>query len=134
MLILPTVTAQELTVRVSQIETSRQGQMMVMLFGKAGFPKDHSKALSIQTQPVETGVDNMEFRFTHAPVVFAVKVLHDEDLNGKVTKNWTGIWPAEGLGFSNAARVSLTGPPSFKQARLTRSDTSNAIDIPLIYP
>lgn len=132
--ILTPVTAQELTVRISHIEASRQGQMIVMLFGEEGFPKDHSKALSVQTRPVETGVNSMEFQFSLASKEFAIKVLHDEDLNGKVTKNWTGIWPAEGLGFSNGARVSLTGAPSFKHARLMASGDKNAVDIAVIYP
>ncbi|MBT1063213.1 DUF2141 domain-containing protein [Bowmanella sp. Y26] len=127
-------TTQALTVKVSQIDTARQGQIMVMLFAKDGFPKDHSSALSIQTAPVTAGANSMLFHFPQSPGEFAIKVLHDEDMNNQVTKNWTGVWPAEGLGFSNGARVRLTGAPSFKEARLTLSSPPDVINISVIYP
>jgi len=37
---------------------------------------------------------------------------HDEDDNGKVTKNWTSIFPAEGSGVSAEAKMDF-GLPSF---------------------
>ncbi|WP_343842997.1 DUF2141 domain-containing protein [Bowmanella denitrificans] len=133
-LIFTPVMAKALTVQVRQIEAARQGQIIVMLFANDGFPKDHAKALSIQTRPVTSDASCLAFEFTVNTSELAVKVLHDEDMNNKVTKNWTGIWPAEGLGFSNGARVRLSGAPSFKDARLSLSANQDVIDIPLIYP
>lgn len=45
---------------------------------------------------------------------YALVVLHDENMNGRVDSNWIGI-PKEGYGFSNDARSSLSAP-SFKDA------------------
>ena len=45
---------------------------------------------------------------------YALVVLHDENMNGKLDTNWAGI-PKEGYGFSNDAKSS-SGAPSFKDA------------------
>ena len=45
---------------------------------------------------------------------YALVVLHDENMNGKVDTNWIGI-PKEGYGFSNDAKASFSAP-SFKDA------------------
>jgi uncharacterized protein (DUF2141 family) len=48
------------------------------------------------------------------PGTYALAVIHDENMNGKLDTNLLGI-PREGYGFSNNARV-LLGPPSFSDA------------------
>ncbi|HKJ84236.1 MAG TPA: DUF2141 domain-containing protein [Mariprofundaceae bacterium] len=48
------------------------------------------------------------------PGTYAMAVIHDENMNGKLDTNWLGI-PKEGYGFSNDARAKL-GPPSFSAA------------------
>ncbi|MBL0379479.1 MAG: DUF2141 domain-containing protein [Desulfofustis sp. PB-SRB1] len=126
--------AKELTVSITAIQKERPGQIMVMLFGKQGFPKDHGQAIEIQTKKTENGTATMTFRFTVEIEEFAFKVLHDEDMDGQVGKNWTGIIPAEGLGFSGGAKLGLTGPPSFKRAKLSLAEIEDAIEIPIIYP
>ena len=45
---------------------------------------------------------------------YALAVVHDENMNGKLDTNWLGI-PVEGYGFSNDAK-SLNGAPSFSDA------------------
>jgi uncharacterized protein (DUF2141 family) len=45
---------------------------------------------------------------------YALVVLHDENMNGKLDTNWLGI-PKEGYGFSNNAKASF-GRPSFSAA------------------
>lgn len=42
---------------------------------------------------------------------YALAVIHDENMNGKLDTNWLGI-PTEGYGFSNDAKAKF-GPPSF---------------------
>lgn len=63
---------------------------------------------------------------------FAVVVLHDEDMNGKVTKNWTGYIPKEGLGFSAGVTI-LGGVPTFHKARI-RFKRYETIEISMRYP
>jgi uncharacterized protein (DUF2141 family) len=45
------------------------------------------------------------------PGTYALAVVHDENMNGKLDTNWLGI-PKEGYGFSNDVKA-LLGAPSF---------------------
>ncbi len=123
--------AKDLTVRITGIDTERPGNITVMLFAKDGYPKDHGKAISAQSKKADA--PQIDFNFNISEKHFAIKVLHDENMDGKVAKNWTGILPAEGLGFSNGARIRF-GPPSFEQSKLSLKDTANPITIKIIYP
>ena len=51
------------------------------------------------------------------PGTYALAVIHDENMNGKLDANWMGI-PKEGYGFSNNAKA-LLGTPSFSKASFT---------------
>ena len=125
--------AKEITVTVEEIDTERPGHIMVMLYSEDGFPKDHAKALSTQTQSVTTDSNTMRFRFTVEKDNFAIKILHDENMDGEVSKNWTGIIPSEGLGFSNGAKLGFC-PPSYRDAVLNTDEVGKEIAIPIIYP
>lgn len=48
------------------------------------------------------------------PGTYALAVIHDENMNGKLDTKWLGR-PKEGYGFSNDAK-GLLGPPSFSDA------------------
>ncbi|MHB1532317.1 DUF2141 domain-containing protein [Acidithiobacillus sp.] len=48
------------------------------------------------------------------PGTYALAVIHDENMNGKLDTNWLGV-PTEGYGFSNDA-TALLGAPSFSAA------------------
>ena len=48
------------------------------------------------------------------PGTYAMAVVHDENMNGKLDTNWMGI-PTEGYGFSNDAKA-LLGAASFSAA------------------
>ena len=126
-----TVIAQEVTIQVDNIDTSKSGNILVMLYSDKGFPKDHKQALVIEVLPATQ--QRYLVNFLSVPDTFAIKILHDEDESGEVTKNWTGIMPAEGLGFSNGAKLFL-GPPSFKNAKLDISLITQPIKINIIYP
>ena len=56
------------------------------------------------------------------PGTYAMAVVHDENMNGKLEMNWLGI-PSEGYGFSNNA-IGLLGAPSFSAA-IFRYDGKN---------
>ena len=123
--------AEEINIQLTGIEPARGGTLYVMLFGKDGYPKKHAKALEIQSMPANKS--KMEFFFETDRDHIAIKVHHDEDMNGKVTKNWTGIYPVEGLGFSNKQRVKMTGPPSYRKSKIVRPDYEQIVEISLIY-
>lgn len=121
----------DIIVTVSKIDQSKPGNILIMLYGQDGFPKDHAKATQIKVMKAVT--ESVTVGFSSVPAEFAIKILHDEDLSGQVSKNWTGIIPAEGLGFSNGAKLSF-GPPSFEVAKLTLKNTIKPLNIDVIYP
>jgi len=128
------ITAQikEVTIEVNNIDLKRGGNVIVMIFSKEGFPKKHDKALVSQTKIADSEV--LKFEFNLDLDEMAVKVLHDEDMDGKVTKNWSGIYPKEGLGFTNKQKVSFTGPPKYKKSMVTKEQYKNGLNISVIYP
>lgn len=126
---------QKISIEVSGIDVERGGNLIVLVFGSDGFPVKHEKALLSKTAKVSG--EQMGFTFSpplpsHAELAF--KVLHDQDANNKVTKNWTGIWPGEGLGFSNGAKMRAAGPPGFDEAKLSRDQAMGGVKVRLIYP
>jgi len=123
--------ADEINIHVTGIETHRGGVLTVMVFGQNGFPKKHAMALRTKTVPADKA--EMDFSFTINRDHVAVKIHHDEDGNNKVTKNWTGIYPAEGLGFSNKQRVTFTGPPSYRKSKLVGADLIKPVKIKMRY-
>ena len=65
------------------------------------------------------------------PGTYALAVIHDENMNGKLDTNWLGI-PTEGYGFSNDAKAIL-GPPSFSAASFTYDGQDMEMTISLHY-
>ncbi len=124
--------ANEVRVEVTHIDVKRGGNISVMFFAEEGFPKEHKKALQTQTKKVEGST--MIFMFETNMKEMAVKIHHDEDSNGKVTKNWTGIWPKEGLGFANGQKVSLKGAPTYEKSKLSYKQFKGGLTIPILYP
>ena len=126
---------EKISIEVSGIDVERGGNLIILVFGNDGFPVKHEKAFLTQTTKISG--DRMSFAF-NAPAPsyteMAFKVVHDQDTNNKVTKNWTGIWPAEGLGFSNGAKMRAVGPPGFDDAKLSRDQARSGVKVRLIYP
>jgi hypothetical protein len=96
---------QPISVHVSGIEADRGGQLKYFVFLKDGFPIKHEKAL---------------------------KIHHDKDSNGKVSKNWTGISPVKGFGFSAGARMKVL-PPRFSDAQIVMPE-DKTVSISILYP
>lgn len=132
MLSINTAQATEVKIKVSNINIKRGGNITVMIFGKEGFPKNHKKAIATQTKMATK--KTLEFKFPLNMSELAVKILHDENGDGKVTKNWTGIFPKEGLGFSNGQRITMTGPPNYKKSKLVKEQFKSELVIPVRYP
>ncbi len=65
------------------------------------------------------------------PGTYAMAVIHDENMNGKLETNFLGI-PTEGYGFSNDAR-GLVGAPSFSAARFTYDGRNLDLTMSLTY-
>ena len=65
------------------------------------------------------------------PGTYALAVIHDENMNGKLDTNWLGI-PTEGYGFSNDAKAVLQAP-SFSAASFAYDGRSLNLTIGLRY-
>lgn len=116
---------------VRNVDVRRPGQLLLFIFLERGFPKDHSQAIHVcRTLPVKPEL-TVQGEVPCA-IHFAIKVLHDEDMDSRVTKNWTGYVPKEGLGFSAGATI-LRGTPSFKRAKI-RFVENETIEIAMRYP
>ena len=71
------------------------------------------------------------FTFENIPFgEYAVKVIHDENIDNNLDTNWLGI-PKEAFGFSNNARARF-GPPDFKDAMFKINKSEITITINLI--
>ncbi len=127
-----TTVAEDTIVRVTGIDPQRGGNISIFIFGKDGYPKRHDRALHVQTRKAHKA--DMTFRFSLDLAEIAIKVLHDEDENGKVTKNRFGIYPAEGLGFSKEQRVKTFGPPKFKKSKVMKEEYLKGLEISIRYP
>ena len=101
-------------VKVLNIRNST-GTVDCALFDSAvGFPIE---VLRLATNVMVIKVRHTEARcdFEDIPSgTYALAVIHDENMNGKLDTNWLGI-PTEGYGFSNDAKA-LLGAPSFSVA------------------
>ena len=79
-----------------------------------GFRASDAHVAAKQKHPIRA--ERVRLVFYDVPYgEYALVVLHDEDGDGALGRGWLGL-PAEGLGFSNGARIRL-GPPSFEEAR-----------------
>ena len=130
-----TVQATELKLNISKIDTKKGGDIRVYVFvGKDGYPKVHEKALLSQKKRATSESLKFTFKVDNTVDELAIKVFHDEDGNGKVSKNWTGVYPKEGLGFSNKQKLGTFGPPSYEKSKVSKKEFSKTLNISLLYP
>ena len=113
------------------IDVHRPGQILAFVFLEDGFPKDHSKAVRTYKFLPEKPELIIPIEVP-SRAEFAIKVLHDEDMDAMVTKNWTGYLPKEGLGFSAGVTI-LGGALNFKKAKVT-FHVNEIIEVSMRYP
>ncbi len=93
----PSVKTARLIVRVTDLR-NKNGKLIFGVFDKAdGFPSTQANAVNWQVKPASgDGV----FTADLPPGNFGLSVLHDENNNGGMDKNFLGI-PTEGYGVAN---------------------------------
>lgn len=95
-----------------------------------GWPEKNDKSFRHGPFPLTGSTGTAAFSDL-APGDYAVAVIHDENENRKVDRNFLG-WPLEGFGFANNPKVLLEAP-SFKQALVHVSCPVTQISIHMIY-
>ena len=95
---------------------SAKGRVLVAMYcGEAGFPGDFKKACANKVADAQKGRLRVVFEAIPAGE-FAVSMIHDENSNRTLDRNFFGI-PKEGWGASRDAKANF-GPPSYSDARL----------------
>ena len=97
----------------------------------AGFPKEY---LHFATNVVVIRIRNAEARCEFVdipPGTYAMAVVHDENMNGKLDTNLFGI-PREGYGFSNEAKGRFAAP-LFSEASFVYDGRSTDLTMSLHY-
>jgi uncharacterized protein (DUF2141 family) len=91
-----------------------KGQVLCALFSLAdAFPTKPDKAVARLTAKIAERQATCDFTAI-ALGTYAVSVVHDENSNGKLDRNFIGM-PREGVGSSNDAKGHM-GPPKFSAA------------------
>lgn len=134
--------AADLKVTIAGIQTNA-GALMIGLYdnaagyaqaiantGQAGLLKADGRLVGV-TMRAKNGAESVGF-MDLPPGRYAVIVFHDQNDNGLMDENATGI-PQEGYGFSNNAS-SFLGAPSFDAAAFELGAAASAITISLGYP
>lgn len=101
-------------VKILDIKNSAGTVACALFESPAGFPAEflHSatNVMIIKIRKAQARCDFMDI----PPGTYAMVVIHDENMNGKLDENALGI-PKEGYGFSNDAKKFL-GTPTFEAA------------------
>ena len=117
-------------ISVTQLDKNRKGKLRFMVFreGKE-FPREHDAA--ILTKIVDTnGQETVRFTVNLPQGTYALKVLHDENENGKVDKKMIFI-PSEGIGFSKDIKMTYR-PPYFREAKINTTNIK-PVEIKMYY-
>jgi len=110
LLLAVSVSAGELEVRVSGVRNAK-GTVRALLFaGPEGFPEGHAHAVAKGQAKAREGEVVLHFKDVEVRRG-AIVIIHDEDDNTKLRKNFLGI-PREGVGASN---WNGRGRPKFKR-------------------
>lgn len=104
-------------VEILNIKNSTGSVACALFESPDGFPNDYlrlaTNVMAIKIRKSQARCDFMDI----PPGTYAMAVIHDENMNGKLDTNSFGI-PTEGYGFSNNAK-GVVGAPSFSAASFT---------------
>lgn len=122
----------ELTVQVNDLRNN-DGEVIFALYNEDGTLPDEKYKHFYLKGASEINNNSAEYVFTDLPKGnYAVNILHDENLNGKIDKRRFPPTPKEGIGFSNYDSIGLRNKPNFSNASF-RLDSTMAINVTVIY-
>ena len=91
------------------------------------FPQSATNIIIAKVQDTQARCDFVDI----PPGTYALAVIHDENMDGKLGTNWMGV-PTEGYGFSSDAQASMSAP-SFEAARFSYDGGNLDLTISLNY-
>lgn len=108
----------EIVASVSGLRSTR-GVVRIALYAREGDWLSHEH--TVATCVAHVRGDDASCSLGHqAPGTYAIALLHDEDEDGDMDRDFIGL-PQEGYGFSGGARPGF-GPPSFGDAAFVHGD------------
>lgn len=114
MLMSSSVFAADLTVKVTNLKSTK-GEIFIALWDSArGFPSNNDSAIErviVEPEVAQATIKNLK------PGKYAIAIFHDKNSDRVLNTNAMGI-PKEAFGFSNNPRL-LFGPPKFRKASFT---------------
>ncbi len=117
-----------LTIKAKDLRNSK-GVVQFTIYNKDGSIPDE-KYEKYYKKDIAT-IDNNTSTITFNNLLkgkYAVNILHDENKNGKIDKNF--ILPTEGIGFSNYQSIGIRNRPKFSKASFeVNSNTTKIIKI-----
>lgn len=118
-------------VKILDIRNSAGAVACALFESSEGFPTEYlHSATNIMFIKVRDKQARCDFEDI-PPGTYALAVVHDENMNGKLDTKWLGI-PTEGYGFSNNAKA-LLGSPSFSAASFPYDGQNLEMTITLNY-
>jgi len=107
--------ADPLTLQITDV-SSNAGKLMIAILGSEAAYEDKSAPAASLILPARVGT--VTFTTDALPAgEYAIRVMHDENDNGKLDANFVGI-PNEPYGFSNNT-LGRMGPPKWEAVRFS---------------
>jgi uncharacterized protein (DUF2141 family) len=118
-------------IEILNIKNSTGSVACALFESSVGFPTEYLRyATNIMSIKVRDKQARCDFQ-NIPPGTYALAVIHDENMNGKLDTKFIGI-PKEGYGFSNDA-TALLGAPSFSAASFSYDGQDLDLTISLHY-
>jgi len=96
-------------VKILDIRNSTGTVACALFESPEGFPSEYLRsATNVMVIKIRKSQARCDFEDI-PPGTYAMAVVHDENMNGKLDTNWAGV-PTEGYGFSNNVRGVLSAP------------------------
>jgi uncharacterized protein (DUF2141 family) len=118
------------TILIGLYDSAASFDRAIQLSDKAGFLNDGERVAGAALRAGPALRCGIVFA-NLPPGRYAIILFHDEDGDGRLSKNFFGV-PTEPYGFSNDAQGFL-GPPSFAQAAMTLDGGNAATTIKVVY-
>lgn len=118
-------------VKILNIRNSTGTVDCALFESPVGFPSEFLRsATNVMVLKIRESQTRCDFQ-NIPPGTYAIAVIHDENMNGKLDTSWLGV-PKEGYGFSNSA-IGVAGAPSFSAASFLYDGQNLDLTISLNY-
>ena len=129
--LLPVFADSSTTLQLEVLEfRNTRGTLNCRLFTKAADFPDGEGIMTVRT-PIAGRTSNCTFSNID-PGTYAIAVVHDENGNGQLDKNFVGV-PSEGYGVSNNKTYALSAPKWNESAVVISAGESKALQVKLRY-